>query len=206
MRFVLAAAALATLASSVQGRPAAADAALDLSGRWAIDPNLSGDDGGQPGAMGGRGQGGIGGAPPGAFPEEVLPAGPLPRGQRPGKAPAGDPHAAMREFAASPEVLIFGRDPDGTLTLDDGETLGRLYTDGRRFKRANGLLETKAQLKEGALLVESQPSGGGPRVTVSYSLDAKGRLLVVSTLKPASGKPSERRRVYVRAEADPPAQ
>lgn len=152
---------------------AAAPSAPDLVGRWVIDAGASDEEGRRVGPPGGAG------APSGAFPAPVL-----------------------REFAGTPEELLFERDPDGTLTLDDGNSVSRLYADGRRFKRANGLLESTVKLKDGALLVESQPGGGGVKVTVAYSTDAQGHLLVDATLKPPQGKPLQRRRVYKRAPPD----
>jgi hypothetical protein len=175
----------------------AAQAAPDLAGRWAIEPGAS-DEGGRRPEPGGESPRRIGGAPPGAFPEETQPAGALPEGIVSGGQNGANPAAVLKEFGASPEELVFGRDPDGTLTLDDGNTVARLYADGRRFKRANGLLETIVRQKDGALVLESQPSGGGIKVTVAYALDAQDHLIVDATLKPPQGKAMKRRRVYKR--------
>lgn len=177
---------------------AAAQSPRGLVGRWVIEPGSS-DEGGRRPEPGSESPGRIGGAPPGAFPEEIQPAGALPAGIVGGSASGGNPAAVLREFGASPEELTFARDPDGTLTLDDGETVSRLYSDGRRFKRANGLLESSVRLKDGALVLESQPSGGGIKMTVAYALDAQDHLIVDASLKPPQGKATKRRRVYKRA-------
>ncbi len=169
----------------------------DVVGRWVIEPGAS-DEGGRRPEPGGAAPARIGGTPPGAFPEEVQPAGALPAGGASGRR-GGNPAAAFAEFNSNPEELVFDRDPDGTLTLDAGDGVSRLYLDGRRFKRANGLLETTVRIKEGALVLDSQPSGGGVRVTIAYGLDAQGHLLVDATLKAPQGKPVVKRRVYTRA-------
>jgi hypothetical protein len=53
-------------------------------------------------------------------------------------------------------------------------------------------------VKEGALVLKSQLIGAGIRLTVAYSVDGKGHLLVDASLKPARGKAVQRRRVYKR--------
>jgi hypothetical protein len=163
---------LAFLLSLVAVGPAAVANGPDLVGSWVLDHALSAE------------------GPPRGGPGALLPS------SSSGTGPS--PAAALAEFVAAPESLEFGRDPDGTLTLDDGERLTRLYTDGRRFKRANGLLETRCRIKDGVLELESRPPGSDLKVSVAYSLDAQRRLLVDATLKPPRGKALRRRRVYNR--------
>ena len=103
----------------------------------------------------------------------------------------------MAGLLDAPESLTITGDA-AELSLDDGEGyVVRLHLDNRFYAREGGALQTRAQLKDGALVVESK-SERGPKATTTYRLLPEGRALEVVTILEGgrAGEPVSVRRVY----------
>ena len=183
----------------------------NLAGRWQLNRELSEDarqkmreamNQGRPraGVIGGRrpragGSGGPMGAPPDGF----------------GGAD-NEPDGAARDPLEPPAMLTVTQ-TEGQVTIEDGEGVLRLYTDGRKSKRENGLVEVRARWKGSELVVESKGADlpkagsdsqqgtpkriGAPKSVTVYGLDAAKRQLLVTThLDVPFGESVVVRRVY----------
>lgn len=164
----------------------------NLTGRWVLDKERSEEPKPQRargGAMPpGRGQG----------EDEGMPGGGPGGGRFPGR-PGADPRVLMEEILEPAGTLLITE--DGTdLVIESGDRVLRLRPDGKVWKRENGAVETKAEWKLADLVAESRMTGGGPKLTATYSRASEARELVV-TLKmdPTTGPPVTARRVYVPA-------
>jgi hypothetical protein len=108
-----------------------------------------------------------------------------------------------------PRLLQVGL-TDTTVSLGDPATSNVLvlHLSGRKVKQeveGGGDIESKAQWKDGRLVIKRQVSGGG-KVTESYTRSEDGRRLFVHVRVEGGRMPRalEFRRVYDRAEAQPP--
>jgi hypothetical protein len=184
----------------------------NLAGRWQLNRELSEDarqkmreamNKGQPrsGLMGGRRpRGGGSGRAAGALPPEGFG----------GTDPEAD--GTSRDLLAPPEQLTVTQ-TEGLVTIEDGERVLRLYTDGRKSKRENGLVEVRARWKGSELVVESKGADlpkagsdshqstpkriGAPKSVTVYGLDVTKRQLLVTThLDVPFGESVVVRRVY----------
>jgi len=185
----------------------------NLAGRWQLNRQLSEDarqkmreamNQGRPrsGLMGGRRpRGGGSGGPGGALPPEAF-----------GGGNDREPDETTRDLLEPPEMLTVTQ-TEGQVTIEDAEGVVRLYTDGRKSKRENGLVEVRARWKGSELVVESKgadlpkagsgsresPSKriGAPKSVTVYGLDAAKRQLLVTThLEVPFGESVVVRRVY----------
>lgn len=184
----------------------------NLAGRWQLNRELSEDarqkmreamNQGRPrsGMPGGRRpRGGSSGGPAGALPPEGF-----------GGADR-EPDGTSRDLLEPPEQLNVTQ-TEGQVTIEDGEGVLRLYTDGRKSKRENGLVEVRARWKGSELVVESKGADlpkagrgseqsppkriGAPKSVTVYGLDAAKRQLLVTThLDVPFGESVVVRRVY----------
>jgi hypothetical protein len=201
----------ATVIAAAPAEPAR-PAIPNLAGRWQLNRELSEDarqkmreamNQGRPrsGLMGGRRpRGGGAGAPAGALPPEGFGGA-----DRESEGPSQD-------LLEPPELLTVTQ-TEGQVTIEDGQRVLRLYTDGRKSKRENGLVEVRARWKASELVVESKgadlpkagsdsqrsPSNriGAPKSVTVYALDAAKRQLLVTThLEGPLGESVVVRRVY----------
>jgi len=188
--------------------PTATPAAVDLSGRWLYNRELSDDarekmregrekgagpGGGRPpmgpgggGGMGGPGGGGMGGG-----------------GGRTGRPPGGggddDPREAMRAILEPAEELAITQ--SGTeIAVDEkfGRTR-RLHPDGRKYKTDNGTSEIKASWKEGKLLVETKRDRGTGVVEVWELVPDGSRIILNVKMQGEFGAGIALKRIYDRA-------
>jgi hypothetical protein len=123
-----------------------------------------------------------------------------------------EPGGTMRDLLEPPAMLTVTQ-TEGLVTIEDGEGVLRLYTDGRKSKRENGLVEVRARWKGAELVVESKGADppkagsgsqqspptrvGAPKSVTVYGLDAAKRQLLVTThLDVAFGESVVVRRVY----------
>jgi hypothetical protein len=180
----------------------------DLTGSWALNRAESEDAREKMREARAKGSGGAGS--PGHGPRGEGPSGGAPRGGGPrgghrgpeGAGPGGeggspeDRSGPLRELFEPAETLAITH--NGTdVTIDEGEagTL-RLHADGRKTKRENGLVETKAFWNGPELVVESKLDRGA-RLTSAYLLvPDKRQLLITTRFDPPSGSPVTVRRVY----------
>jgi len=185
----------------------------NLAGRWQLNRELSEDAGqkmrearknqerprsGMPGDR--RPRGGGSGGPMGAPPPEGF--GGTDR----------ESDGAARDLLEPPAMLTVTQ-TEGQVTIEDGEGVLRLYTDGRKSKRENGLVEVRARWKGSELVVESKGADlpkagsdsqqsppkriGAPKSVTVYGLDvAKRQLLVTTHLDVPFGESVVVRRVY----------
>jgi hypothetical protein len=107
----------------------------------------------------------------------------------------------MHEFFEPAQSLtITGNDAE--LTLDDGAGgLTRLHLDGKPYKREGGAVETRAEWKESALVVESK-SERGTKLTSTYRLLPQARKLELVSRLEGRREPIVVRRVYDSAPAE----
>jgi hypothetical protein len=123
-----------------------------------------------------------------------------------------EPDGAARDLLEPPAMLTVTQ-TEGQVTIEDGEGVLRLYTDGRKSKRENGLVEVRARWKGSELVVESKEADlpkagsgsqqspskriGAPKSVTVYGLDAAKRQLLVTThLDVPFGESVVVRRVY----------
>jgi len=103
----------------------------------------------------------------------------------------------MAALLDAPESLTITGDA-AELSLDDGQGyVIRLHLDNRFYEREGGALQSRAQMKDGALVVESKTERGA-KATTTYRLLPEGTALEVVTVLEGGrfGEPISVRRVY----------
>lgn len=187
-----------------------AEAAVDLSGRWILNTELSDarPPAPEPGAAAGRGSGGPGGRPPGpgggGFPGRS-PGGA--RGDRPNPEDMARMRDAMRAVLEAPaQLVITRRDDEVVFTANDGDVMRVLVTGTTMKTLAGGAEhEVKAAYKDGALVIESV--FGSAKLVDRYRLMSDGAQLERATeMTGAAPRGGEQRRplrrIYDRARPD----
>jgi hypothetical protein len=178
-------------------QPATADA-QSISGAWTLDLQSSDREpaiapgGGEPGEGergGGRRAGMGGGRMGGGMRGEG-------RGSREAMQQARE---TVQELVQPAERLTITQTPDQVTFTDSDGRIRHYAANGRKEKHQmlSGVVETKTTWKDGQLVMESQPEGGGAKVVQTYSLDPKTRQLIVTTAMEGSGRSMPPiRRVY----------
>jgi hypothetical protein len=204
IRVMLLSGALAFASGAVPGpaparadeKPKAAPAAVDLSGRFIFNRELS-DDAREKMRQGMEKGGGPGGRGPGG-------GGPGGGGGRMGPPPSGmggdgDPREGMRAiFEPAEELAISGTGTEIAIDEKFGR-MRRLHPDGKKYKTDNGASDIKTSWKEGKLLVETKPSRGGGVVETWVLVPDGSRLIVNVRTQGGFGPGVELKRVYDRA-------
>ena len=229
MRTVLLSCALALPIGVAPGPPRAsadekakvAPAAVDLSGRWVYNRELSDDarkkmreggegrggpGGGGPGGPGGGGMGGPGGGGMGG-PGGGGMGGP--GGGTMGPPPGGmggddDARESMRAvFEPAEELAVAQAGPEVAIDEKFGRTR-RLHPDGKKYKTDNGASEIKTSWKGGKLLVETKGTRGGGVVETWELVPDRSRIIVMVKMEGGFGPRVELKRIYDRAKESEP--
>jgi hypothetical protein len=194
-----------------------AESPVDLSGTWVLNAEESDDPQEQFRRwVQARGVGSTGGAPgAGGNPNE---GGGFEAGGGRGMAAVGGGLMAMMErFSQNAEKLTIAQsDPEVTITNAAGQS-NMVFTDGRVVESTNeegGKTKVKTRWKKDKMIIDidfpsrPNPAGGTltPSLTMTYSLDKNGRLLLASTVGiGATVPPLTVERVYDRGQPDAPA-
>lgn len=184
-------------------KPAAAPVAVDLSGRWTFNRELS-DDAREKMREGmERGGGPGGGRPPGGGGGMGGPGG----GGRMGPPPGGtggddDPRQAMRAIMEPAEELTIAQTAAEIALEERFGTTRHLHPDGKKYKTDNGASEIKTSWKEGRLIVETKPARGGRVVETWERIPDGSRLIVNVKMEGGFGPGLSLKRIYDRAEGD----
>ena len=197
-------------AIGAEEKPKVAPVAVDLSGRWVFNRELSDDarekmrearekgggpGGGRPpggGGMGGQGGGGMGGG-----------------GGRMGPPPGGmggddDPREAMRALLEPAEELTIVQTQAELAVEEKFGATRRLHPDGKKYKTDNGASEIKSSWKEGKLVVETKSMRGGRVLETWERIPDGSRLIVNGKMEGGFGPGLTLKRVYDRPEGESP--
>ena len=195
--------------ASADEKAKVAPAAVDLSGRWVYNRELS-DDARKKMRKGGEGRGGPGGGGPGG-PGGGGPGGGMggPGGGTMGPPPGGmggddDARESMRAIFEPAEELAVAQ--AGTeIGIDEkfGRTR-RLHSDGKKYKTDNGASDIKTSWKEGKLLVETKGTRGGGVVETWELVPDRSRIIVMVRMEGGFGPRVELKRIYDRAKEGEP--
>jgi hypothetical protein len=196
-----------------------AESPVDLSGTWVLNTAESDDPQEQlrRWVQARGGSGGAGGAPStggGDADGSYDVAGGGGRGMA---GIGGGLMAMMERFSQNSEKLTIAQgDPEVTITNAAGQS-NMVFTDGRVVESTNeegGKTKVKTRWKKDKMIIDidfptrPNPAGGTltPSLTMTYSLDKNGRLLLASTVGiGATVPPLTVERVYDRSEAAAPA-
>jgi hypothetical protein len=196
-------------------------AAVDLTGRWQLNADLS-DKPPQPGEArepgggrpetgrppGGRPPGGAGGYPGGGRGGGGRPGGGM-RGGGDGRRPNPEDVVKMRDamravLDAPREIIVTRKDDEVVFTATETGDVTRILVTGKKMKTTAGGAEhdVKGEYKQDALLVES--TFGPIKVVDTWRLTADGRQLErITKLEGGRGDKRDVRRIYDRV-AGPP--
>jgi hypothetical protein len=222
-RYVVAAAFAVVLLASGANRAARAQGPVDLSGTWVLDVEASEDPQEQfrrwVQARGVGGGGGGGAAPStgsgdgGSGSNDVAGGG----GGRGMAAVGGGLLGMMQRFSQNSERLTIAQgDPEVTITNAAGQA-NLVFTDGRLVESVaedGGKTKVKTRWKKDKMIIDidfptrPNPAGGTltPSLTMTYSLDKSGRLLLASTVGiGATVPPLTVERIYDRGQPAAPA-
>ena len=208
--------------SSAEEKPKAAAVAVDLSGRWVYNRELSDDarekmregregrggpGGGRPGGggvpggggMGVPGGGGMGGRGGGGM---GGPGGGM--GPPPGGMGGDDARESMRAIFEPAEELAITQ--TGTeLAIDEKYArTRRLHPDGKKYKTDNGVSEIKTSWKEGKLVVETKNARGSGVVETWELVPDRSRVIVNVKMEGGFGPGVALKRIYDRAKESEP--
>ena len=211
--------AVVLLAAGGQGA-LRAQAAVDLSGTWVLNVEASDDPQEeyrrwvQARGVGGGAPAGTGAGNEGGGSYDVAGGG----GAGGMAALGGGLLAMMQQFTQNSERLTIAQsDPEVTITNAAGQS-NMVFTDGRVVESTGedgGKTKVKTRWKKDKMIVDidfptrPNPAGGTltPSLTMTYSLDKSGRLLLASTVGiGATVPPLTVERIYDRGEAAPPAE
>ena len=211
--------------ASADEKAKVAPVAVDLSGRWVYNRELSDDarkkmregvegrggpGGGGPGGggTGGPGGGGMGG--PGGSGMSGRGGGGMggPGGQM-GPPPGGmggddDARESMRAiFEPAEELAVTQAGTEIGIDEKFGRTR-RLHPDGKKYKTDNGASEIKTSWKEGKLLVETKGTRGGGIVETWELVPDRTRIILMVKVQGGFGPSVELNRIYDRAKEGAP--
>ena len=199
-------------------RASSAEPAVDLSGTWVLNAEAS-DDPQEELRRWVQARGVGGGAPAGTGTGEAGGGGyDVAGGGGRGMAGIGGGLLAMMQgFSQNSEKLtIVQSDPEVTITNAAGQS-NMVFTDGRLVESEGedgGKTKVKTRWKKDKMVIDidfptrPNPAGGTltPGLTMTYSLDKSGRLLLASTVGiGATVPPLTVDRVYDRGQPDAPA-
>ena len=191
------------------GDPPKAAAAVDLTGRWILNADLTDDArekmaeamegrGGREGSRPPLGPGGPGMADPAGGPGgRGGPSGP------PSGAESGDPAEAMRPIFEPAEELTISHTGTELVVDEKFSRLRRLHADGKKYKTENGLAELKTVWKEGRLVVETKRARGGGVIETWELVPDGSRLIVNVKVEGGFGPGVALKRVYDRGKDSP---
>jgi hypothetical protein len=189
-------------------------AAVDLSGRWRLNKDLSDDeqakeataaekgaqrqppDRGSPGEPAGEGSEGGRGARRGGR------GGPALGAVRPPSIDENDPRGAKR--GASPPDVLSVTQVESEIVVEESPGLTReLYPNGKTYRTDEGATQIKTSWKDGTLVVERKNVRGWRLVETWELLPDRSRLLVRLLLEGGSRPRLSLKRVYDRVDARP---
>jgi hypothetical protein len=215
-------AAIFTVVLLVSGaqRASSAEPAVDLSGTWVLNAKES-DDPQEELRRWVQARGVGGGAPAGTGTGEAGGGGGYDvagGGGRGMAAIGGGLLAMMQRFSQNSEKLTIAQsDPEVTITNAAGQS-NMVFTDGRLVESEGedgGKTKVKTRWKKNKMIIDidfptrPNPAGGTltPSLTMTYSLDKSGRLLLASTVGiGATVPPLTVERIYDRGQPDAPAE
>ena len=193
-------------ATSGDGKPKAAPATADLSGRWVYNKELS-DDAREKMRQGRERDGGPGGGPGGGRPPMGPGGGGMPGGGgRMGPPPSAggddDAREAMRAIFDPAEELGIGQTGTEIGVEEKFGRTRRLHPDGKKYKTDNGTSEIKTSWKEGRLLVETKRDRGGSVLETWELVPDGSRIILNVKMQGEFGPAIELKRIYDRAKED----